>query len=179
MNFFKKATFVVISFCCLAAKGNFCFLKRVIEPRDTFFIKRVFNEGKKYHMVYIDSTHNAAVLEKIIGFNERDSLNIRSFDESINKLKVDLKKFNIDKLSSEWIPVKRLNKKYYLYSPSDKGSKSHKVISDSTFLFETMEGYFPIAIESMKQEDSNTYSSLLKITSILVKIYQLKLIFIL
>jgi len=153
----KSSIVLLISFFCLTAKGNLCTALREFQPRDTFFIKKIINNDK-YHIVYIDSTDNPVILRRITGFNEQDSSNIASFEKLVNERNLNLRKFDVGLLSSEWMPVKMLNKKYYLYSPSDKGSKSHRVISDSIFLFETMEGYFPAAISSMRKRDSNRYS---------------------
>lgn len=144
--------------CCLSPKeGSTSSIDRNIVLKDTFFLKREVREGQPYHVIYIDSTKNPIILNPLYGFDNQDSLNLSDYLQAISKKNVTLNKFNLYGLNSEWLPVYKFNSKYYLYKPSEWGGKNHKILSDSLMLHYWMDGYSPIAIQSVIRENNNIF----------------------
>jgi hypothetical protein len=132
--------------------------KKVNTASDTLFIKKVIKEGKLYQAIYVlNYPKSEDCLKALSGFADIDKDNEDEYLASIYKKGVRLTKNDTHGLSSEWYPVYLYKSKYYLYSPSDKASKGHRIIKDSLVMFHWADGYMPIAIENIIKLKPNVF----------------------
>ncbi len=68
------------------------------------------------------------------------------------------KKYNIEGLNRNWLPLYVYKGKYYVYFPSEWGEVGKRIFTDSTIIDWTIEGPYPTAITSYKKSGKNLWS---------------------
>lgn len=130
-----------------------------VMSKDTFFLKRKTTNGVITHTLFIDPNKNSRFYNAVFGLSDDDNRNIRYYINELSKSKTVLSHVDLGDLPTEWRPVVKYHNKYYLYYPSDAGSKGTIMVTDSTLMpFLSGDGYTPIALEAVTKKTDNLYT---------------------
>lgn len=130
-----------------------------VKAADTTFLSREIKKDL-YHVVYIEKNRNTIYYEWLLGFkyDHYDSIN---YNETYKILKVKhrkpLNKYDLAGLPKQWVPLNLYRGKYYLYTPSDGGSRGIRAITDSTVIYYDMDGPTVHALLDFKKLKPNKY----------------------
>jgi len=122
---------------------------------DTVFIHREYTDDI-YHAIYIDDHKESRYYDRIadFSFSKQDTL---SYLESLETLK-GLKRRSLSRaLPRQWCELRAYKGKYYLYAPSDWGTNSRLIITDSTLIEFNMDGPYASRIDSTGSPGRNTW----------------------
>jgi hypothetical protein len=126
---------------------------------DTIFISR--EKGKDYyHKVYIEQNRQSPFYKELTDF-KMDKFELDEYEENCRELKkrfpAPLKKFNLQGLPKEWIPLYKYKGKYYVYYPSEEGNEGRRIITDSTMVYWFMDGPRPEPFLNAKRIQENIW----------------------
>jgi hypothetical protein len=130
-----------------------------VMANDTFFLKRKTMNGVKHQQVFIDTHKSSRYYDMVFGLNQFDNENIKYYLNELAKSKKKLDHVNLGDLPTEWRPVVKFHGKYYLYYPSDTGTKGTVMVSDSTLMpYYFGDDYLPIALTSVTKSGDIVYN---------------------
>ncbi|GGH13813.1 hypothetical protein [Mucilaginibacter phyllosphaerae] len=127
---------------------------------DTAFI--VKEKGKDfYHAVYIEKDRNARVYKALLDFkyDHNDSV---AYKANYRVLKIrnrkPLKKYDLEGLPNDWLPLNLYKGKYYLYAPCNWGNAGIRHLTDSTLNYYNADGPDPKPILDFKKQTDRKYN---------------------
>ncbi len=156
-------TFAFLSFLLFAilAPGKYHRGSKIVAVTnavDTDFISRKFGRNY-YHAVYIDHKKDTGRYRLLKDSKmDKDDADLYADNlKSLNHFVHHLKKFNIEGLNRNWLPLYLHKGKYYVYFPSEWGEVGKRLFTDSTMIDWTIEGPYPTVITSFKRPDKNLW----------------------
>jgi hypothetical protein len=125
---------------------------------DTIFLLKE-RDTSYYHIVYVEKNRKSRWYKNLLDFKMHygDSDEYHDNLEELKRHFKSFKKYNLDGLPKEWLPLNQYKGKYYIYYPSEWGMTDREVLTDSTLVWWTIEGPEPMEITSAKQINANTW----------------------
>ncbi len=123
-NYFVFSSPIIIK---LSATKNFHTNKN---QKDTIFIQRE-KTAEHYHKIYIEKNRNSNYYKLLTNFKfvDYDLETVRGYNKSFKKRATPIKKFDLQNIPKEWLPLYKYKSHYYLYAPSDWGNTGRKMIT--------------------------------------------------
>ena len=127
---------------------------------DTAFILRELSRDV-YHAIYIEKNRNSRFYKNLLDFNfsksDQESMLMNYNNNSLVEEGKHLRKYDLQGLPKEWVPVYNYKDHLYLYAPSDWGNAGRVILSDTALIFWYMDGPYPVQYMSFKKTNANDY----------------------
>jgi hypothetical protein len=157
--FFIIVTAIAVTGCQSAQKEKrHTFTDSNVVVNDTFYLRRQIINDSIAEAVYIDSNQNSSFYYNVFNFNDTDVDNIVNYMNGLHEKGIALKIFRTYGLATQWVPLYLFRSKYYLYQPSDWGTRAMKYLTKSSLMFYDMDGYRPLAMQSFTRINDNIFN---------------------
>ncbi|WP_419802915.1 hypothetical protein [Mucilaginibacter sp.] len=124
--------------------------------KDTTFILKE-KDSSYYHKIYIEKNRKSNYYKLLTNFkfSKGDLEFINEYYKLFKKRSAPVKKFNLQNIVKEWLPLYKYKDKYYLYAPSDWGNR--KMITNSLLFYWYLDGPYPCILTSFSKINLNHY----------------------